>query len=600
MAKEPEMKKRVADIIMDTLADNGVEQAFCVVGGGSMFLNNALGISRRIKTIFNHHEQACAMAAEGYARYMTNKPALVCVTSGPGGTNTLTGVYGAYVDSIPMIVVSGQCRYNTSVPDAGVPLRSRGVQEFNIVDTVKTMTKYSKMVIDPLEIKREVQKSYDIAMNGRRGPVWLDIPQNVQNTMVEEDDLLPVLPAPETVKAKEEDIEKLYSLLKEAKRPVILAGSGIRYSGNYDAFLSFLSSVKVPVVNAASQPDLLYRNHPLFVGAEGLTGQRAGNFVLQNADVVLVLGASLTFSETGWVQENFASEAHIVMVNIDEYEHRKPGMHVDTFIHADLVNFFEKTKSFKIEPAPEWLEYAEKVKARFDPFEGAAETTDGKVNPYSFWKTYAKKIPEDGLTCLGNSSSIAGWLRYGNSTKTQRTMVNINCGSMGDDITLATGVAAAAERPVLMQTGDGSFMMNLQEMATIAHNKLPVKIVVFSNGGYNALRNTFKNYFNGVNTGCDYDSGISFPNFEKMAAAFAFPYRRCETNEDIENSLDWLLGQTGFAFLEVEQTLDPIKAPCVISRLRPDGTSEPAWLQDMSPFIERDEYKDLMISKNER
>ncbi len=591
------MKKRVADIIMDTLADCGVGQAFCVVGGGSMYLDNALGISKRIKTIFNHHEQACAMAAEGYARYTTDKPALVCVTSGPGGTNTLTGVYGAYVDSIPMIVVSGQCRYNTSVPDAGVPLRCRGVQEFNIVDTVKTMTKYSKMVVDPLEIKREVRKAYDIAMNGRRGPVWLDVPQNVQNAMVEESDLLPVLPAPETVKAKEEDIEKLYSLLKAAKRPVVLAGSGIRYSGNYKAFLNFLSTVKIPVVNAGSQGDLLYRNHLLCVGAEGLTGQRAGNFVLQNADVVLVLGASLTFTETGWVQENFAPKAHLIMVNIDEYEHRKPGMHVNTFIHADLKEFFGQTKHFKIEAPAKWIEYARTVKAKFDPFEGAAETTDGRVSPYCFWKTYAEKIPEDGVTCLGNSSSIVGLLRYGISTEKQRILVNVNCGSMGDDITLATGVAAAAKRSVVIQTGDGSFMMNLQEMATIAHNKLPVKIVVFSNGGYNALRNTFKNYFNGVNTGCDHDSGISFPSFEKVAAAFGFPYRKCPSNRDVPDSLDWLLGQDGFAFLEVEQSFDAVKAPCVISKLRSDGTSDPAWLQDMSPFIDRDEFKALMISE---
>ena len=589
------MKKRVADIIMDTLADNGVEQAFCVVGGGSMYLNNALGISKRIKTVFNHHEQACAMAAEGYARYTENKPALVCVTSGPGGTNTLTGVMGAYVDSIPMIIVSGQCRYNTSVHDAGIPLRSRGVQEFNIVDTVKTMTKYAKLVIDPLTIKREVQKAYDIAMNGRRGPVWLDIPQNIQNAEVDENELLPAMSVPEPVRAAKEDLAKLASLLQQSKRPVILAGGGIRYSGNYKAFLDFLNRVRIPVVNAASQPDVLYRQHQLCVGAEGLTGQRAGNFVLQNADVVLVLGASLTFSETGWIQENFAPDAHIIMVNIDEYEPRKPGMHINTFIHADLKEFFSQTGRFNITAPEEWLEYVQNVKEKFDPFEGAGDLSDGRVNPYSFWKTYAGKIRDDGITCLGNSSSIAGWIRYGNITEKQRTLVNINCGSMGDDITMAIGAAVAARRPVMLQTGDGSFMMNLQEMATIARNRLPVKIVVFSNGGYNALRNTFKNYFNGVNTGCDYDSGISFPDFAKIAEAFGFPYRKCQTDGDVPAAIDWLLAQSCFAFLEVEQSLDMPKAPCVISRLRPDGTSEPAWLQDMSPFIDRDEFKKLMI-----
>ena len=246
------MKRRVADIIMDILADNGIEQAFCVVGGGSMYLNNALGISKRIKTIYNHHEQACAMAADGYARYTMNKPALVCVTSGPGGTNTLTGVYGAYVDSIPMIVISGQCRYNTSVPDSGLPLRTRGVQEFNIVDTVKTMTKYSKLVTNPLEIKREVQKAYDIAMSGRRGPVWLDIPQNVQNAMVEEADLLPVELKPEVVSATSEEIAKVLQLLKQAKRPVIMAGSGINSGDAKAEFLKFFPASEFIKLKAVS------------------------------------------------------------------------------------------------------------------------------------------------------------------------------------------------------------------------------------------------------------------------------------------------------------------------------------------------------------
>lgn len=590
------MKRRVADIIMDTLADNGVEQAFCVVGGGSMFLNNALGVSKRIKTVFNHHEQACAMAAEGYARYTTNKPALVCVTSGPGGTNTLTGVMGAYVDNIPMIIISGQCRYNTSVPETGLPLRTRGVQEFNIVDTVKTMTKYSKLVIDPLEIKKEVQKAYDIAMSGRRGPVWLDIPQNVQNSFVEEDKLIPLETPLELLKAKNEDIEKLKVLLNSSKRPVILAGSGVRYSGNFDDFILMLNHIKIPVVNAASQPDILYRKHSLFVGAEGMTGQRAGNFVLQNADVVLVLGASLTFSETGWVQENFAPNAHIVMVNIDKYEPQKPGLHVSTFIHADLGAFFNQIKSINYEAPKEWLDYAYLVKNKFDPFEGAGETSDKKVNPYTFWKIYSSMIDYDGITCLGNSSSISGWLRFGNISDKQRSFVNVNCGSMGDDIPLAIGVAIAAKKAVLLQTGDGSFMMNLQELATVCHNNLPIKIVVFSNGGYNALRNTFKNYFNGVNVGCDFESGISFPDFSKIAESFGFPYKKCMTNEDIYLSIKWLLGQEKFAFLEIEQTLDTINVPCVISKLREDGTSEPAWLQDMAPFIERSEYKKLMFS----
>lgn len=591
------MKKRVADIIMDTLADNGIEQAFCVVGGGSMFLNNALGINKRIKTIFNHHEQACAMAAEGYARYTMDKPALVCVTSGPGGTNTLTGVYGAYVDSIPMIVVSGQCRYNTSVPETGLPLRSRGVQEFNIVDTVKTMTKYAKMVIDPLEIKREVQKAYDIAMSGRRGPVWLDIPQNVQNSYVEESDLLPVLPKPETIVASDEDIDKVINLLNEAKRPVILAGSGINSGNARKEFLEFLDKFTIPVVTASAQPDVLYRDHPLCIGAEGLCGQRAGNFVLQNADLVIVFASSLTFGETGWVQENFASKAKVVMVNVDQYEAQKPGLNIHLSIHADIKSFLSKICKTNYTASAAWMDYAQNVKKKFDNFEGTSAEDEARVNPYNFWKVYDEKQPNDGITCLGNSSSISGWLRNGSKTSAQRSFVNVNCGSMGDDLTLGIGVATASQKPVVVETGDGSVMMNLQELATIMHNNLPVKVVVMSNGGYNALRKTFKNYFNGVNVGCDVESGIDFPDFMKIAQAFKFPYKKCSANKELSEAVSWLFAQKSYAFLEVEQQLDNTQNPCVISKLREDGTSEPACLQDMSPFLDRDLYKMLMISE---
>lgn len=588
------MKKRVADIIMDTLADNGVEQAFCVVGGGSMFLNNALGISKRIKTVFNHHEQACAMAAEGYARYTTNKPALVCVTTGPGGTNTLTGVMGAYVDNIPMIVVSGQCRYNTTVADTGLPLRYRGVQEFNIVDTVKTMTKYAKMVVDPLGIKREVQKAYDITMNGRQGPVWLDIPQNVQNAVVEEDDLLPVLEKPKTITATKEEIEHVIALLQKAKRPVILAGSAIKTAGVGEAFEDFLTRFKIPVVGACVQPDVLYWNHPLYCGASGTVGTRQGNIVLQNADVLLVLGAALNFNETGFVQENFAPNAHIIMVDVDAAEPKKPGLHVNTFVHSDLGKFFSLLKEKTVNVSDSWLEYATKIKNYFPLFEGVEENNHERCNSYNFWKAYTHKEAADNITILGNNSGISPRLQNGVFDKDQRTLANKNCGSMGYDVPAALGAAVAAKRPVTLVTGDGSFMMNMQELATIAHYKLPVRIVVFANDGYNGIRQTCKNYFNGLNVGCDNDSGISFPNFEKLAETFGFSYHLCLNNAEVESAVDWLFAQNDFALLEVRQKYDNPPIPRVVSRLKADGTSEPAWLQDMFPFMDKNELDNLV------
>ena len=592
------MKRRVADVIMDDLADLGIRQAFAVVGGGSMFLSHALGVSKRIKTIYCHHEQACAMAAEGYARYMCDRPALVSVTAGPGGTNALTGVAGAYVDSIPMVVVSGQCRYNTSVPESGLPLRTRGVQEFDIVNTVKTMTKYSKLVIDPLEIRREVRKAYMIAMNGRRGPVWLDIPQNVQNAQVEESDFLPCEPDPEIVDCTQEEVDNVMSLLKNAKRPCILAGGGIRYSGNYAAFIDFLSRVNVPVVTASAQPDVLYRQHKLHCGAEGMLGQRSGNFVLQNADVVLVLGASLTFGETGWVQENFVPTAHVISINVDEYEHRKPGIRVDTFVRCDLMRYFARTHGVSFAAEKSWLKYCSDVKEQFDLFEGWTKDGADRVNACNLWKCVDDHLPDEGIVCLGNSSCVAPWARCGNRLEKQRTLFNANFGSMGDDFPLAVGAAAASGKPVLLVTGDGSAMMNLQELQTIVYNHLPVHVIVLTNGGYNALRATWKRYFNGVNAGCDAQSGITMPEFDRVAQAFGFPYSKCRSNSEIDDGLSWLGNQAGFAMLEVCECIENRPAmPCVISRLRDDGTSEPAWLQDMSPYLDRETYKEQMISE---
>lgn len=586
------MKKRVADIIMDTLADNGVEQAFCVVGGGAMYLNNALGITKRIKTIFNHHEQACAMAAEGYAKITQNKPALVCVTTGPGGTNTLTGVMGAYLDSVPMIVVSGQCRYNTSVPETGLPLRSRGVQEFDIVDTVKTMTKYSKMVIDPLEIKREVQKAYDIAMNGRRGPVWLDIPQNVQSAIVEESDLYDIEPA----KAFNFDckIEEVVTLLKNANRPVVFVSGGIRTSGQYSLFLKLLEKWHIPVIGGCVQPDVMYRDYPLYFGSSGTVGTRSGNIILQKADVILTLGASLTFNETGFVQENFAPNAKIIMVNVDEAEAKKPGLHIDMFVHTDLKDFLAQSFSHSVSAPSEWIEFCKEMKARFDAFEGIVDDKDGKVDSYNFWYEYSKQEAADNITVLGNNSGVSPRLQTGNKTSAQRTIANINCGSMGYDIPAALGAAVAAEKQTVLVTGDGSIMMNLQELQTIRHHRLPVKIVIFSNDGYNGIRQTCKNYFNGLNVGCDFDSGVSFPDFEKVADTFGFSHHVCRTNAEIKSGLQWLFSHPDQAILIVEQKHENPPVPRVVSRLRADGTSEPAWLQDMYPFLDKTELNRLM------
>lgn len=591
------MKKRVADIIMDTLADNGITDAFCVVGGGAMYLDNALGTCKRIKTVFDHHEQACAMAAEGYAKYTQNKPALVCVTSGPGCTNTLTGIMGAYQDSVPIIVISGQVRYDTTVAQSGLNLRRRGEQEFDITNSVKNMTKYCKMITDPLSIKQEVQKAYDIAMSGRRGPVWLDIPLNVQSAAVDEDDLYPINSKIEYIKPVQKDLDDIISLLKSAKRPCILAGSGIRSAGVHDEFVDFISHVRIPVISAICQSDMLSLENALCCGTSGTLSSRSGNFIIQNCDVMLVLGCSLGFKQTGFAQENFAPQAKVIMVDVNPDEAKKEGLNIYKFIHSDLKIFFEQLKHFDLNSTKDWVDYSQNVTKRFYPFcEVENEQPNSRVNAAEFWKDFLYSSNPPEIIAVGNSSSGAGILQYSTMHSNQRVLVNFNCGSMGDDLPLALGASIAANKEVYLSTGEGSFMMNLQELATIKHNNIPVKMIIFSNEGYGNIKQTCKNYFNGQNVGCGTDS-LSFPNFEKLAEAFDIPYKKCSNTSEINSTLNWLNDQKGFCLAEVLQKLDNPPRPRLMSKYNEDGTFEKPRLEDMFPFLDKEEMQNLMISQ---
>ena len=590
------MKKRVADILFDTLADNGVTQVFCVVGGGAMFLDNALGVSPRMKTLFQHHEQACAMAAEAYARYR-GIPAVCCVTSGPGGTNALTGVMGAYEDSIPMIVVSGQVRHATTVAESGLKLRRRGEQEFAIVEAVRGMTKYAAMVVNPLDIRMEVQKAFDIAVHGRRGPVWLDIPLDVQSCLVEEEDLTPPLSAPKMLEGREEEVLAVLDTLQKASAPCILAGSGIAGSHLQRRFHAVLEKLCVPVVSAAVLCDVMYRAHPLSFGATGGVGSRCGNLVMQNADVLLVLGCSLGYKQTTFDQQAFAPKAHVIMVDADACEAEKAGLHVETFVHADLAWFFravEKSER-RVAAPPAWMAYCNRLKAHFDVFEGAKGLPGERVDAYNFWKEYSRQEEGGALTVLGNSSSIIPRLQTGGELVGQRTFANINCGSMGYDLPAGIGVHLASGHPVTVVTGDGSFMMNMQELQTIVHNRLAVKMVLFSNDGYRSIEQTCRTYFNGYNVGCTPETGISMPDFAKVAGAFSLPYRRCSTNAELAGAVAWLKEQDGPCLLELLQKYDNPPCPVVKSRLGEDGRPCRVELHDMFPFLAREELARFMF-----
>lgn len=581
------MKKRVADIIFETLVNRGVTNCFAVVGGGAMHLDNALGLNQQIKKIFNHHEQASAMAAEAYAR-LSGKIAAVCVTSGPGATNAITGVMGAWQDSLPMIVLSGQVRYAISVAQSGLPLRYRGIQEFEIIPSVKNMTKYAKMLTDPLSVHREVNKAIDIAMSGRRGPVWLDIPLDIQSSLVDIDELYDDEEIPQEPAATREQVQFVLQKLADAKRPVILAGSGITNSGCLRDFQAFAELIRVPVIGACVASDVMYSDYDRFYGMSGSIGPRPGNFIVQNADVILSLGCSLGFQMSGFAQEQFAPHAFVIDVDADENEAKKPGVRVSHFIHSSIRGFLDAAAHVSVSelPVPQrWIKYCNELKETFSPYApGLERPAEERTCSYWFWHEFDRMAPEDCVCALGNNTANSAKLQIGIRQKHQRLLTNKNCGSMGADLPQSIGAAMACSQ-VICITGDGSIMMNLQELQTIRHNDLPVKVVVFSNDGYNAIRQTSLSFFNGFLVGCNEESGISFPSFEKVAAAFGFRYRCCHNNGEVGESLRWLFASDEHVMLEVQQLLDDPVTPKVMSRQLPDGTMKTPALQDMFPFL---------------
>lgn len=596
------MRRRVADVVVDVLIENGITDCFSLVGGGAMHLNNAMVINEKLNIIYNHHEQACAMAATSYAR-LKGEMAAVCVTSGPGGLNTLNGVQGAWVDNIPMIVISGHPRIATTIASTGLNLRCRGVQENDIVDMVKNITKYAKLVIDPLSIREEVQKAIYYAMEGRRGPVWIDIPLDVQGAYVETEELSSWNLMKVEEQGHQEELKWLVGVLKSAECPCILTGSAIRTANAIELFRKFVEKVQIPIVGGSLRADICYNEQELYFGMSGSIGPRAGNFILQNADVILVLGNSLSFSQTGFNQEAFAPSAKIIMVDVQADEAKKPGLHIERLIHVEIKKFFEEYLKLEetVQASQVWVNYCKYIKGYFPAFEALENYGELKgeerVPALLFWKRFLSKTQDDALIALGNSSCIHGVLQEGINKPEQRIIVNYNCGSMGDDLPAAIGMAEASKKMIYCVTGDGSVMLNIQELQTISYHKYPIKICVFINNGYGAIRQTCTNFFNGTYTGCDENSGISFPNFIGLAEACGIKGKHCENIDMLDESIDWLIAQQDACLLLINERIDEIRGPKIESKMLANGQFITPALHDMSPFIDEETIQKLMFQK---
>ena len=662
------MRIKVSNYISEMLVKAGIRQAFMVTGGGAMHLDDALGHQEGLCCIYDHHEQACAIAAEAYAR-IHNEIAALCVTTGPGGTNAITGVLGGWLDSIPMLVLSGQVRYDTTARWSGLGIRAMGDQEFDICKSIDCMTKYSEMVIDPMRIRYCLEKALYLAKSGRPGPCWLDIPLNVQGAFVETEDLegfdpedyenggtgwgtmgnIHAIPEDEAGKGEKrqllpgkvsrETADLILSKIRAAKRPVINAGNGIRIAGAHDVFMRVAEKLGIPVITGWDSEDCIWDEHPLYTGRAGNMGDRAGNFAIQNSDLVLSVGSRLSIRQVGYNYKTWARAAFVIANDIDSEELKKPSVHADLAVHADAKDLLEQLDGALDEILEkEGNQLAESLskkgeKQLFDGGEGLpgmnwSETcrmwketypvvqekhwnfTDQEpANVYAAIQAISSRLKEGQITVVGNGSAcVVGGHAYV-IKKGQRFITNSAVAAMGYDLPAAIGAWTSSRdsrcysqgrdrsgEDLILVTGDGSIQMNLQELQTIIHHKMGIKIFLINNGGYHSIRQTQKNFFGEPLIGIGVDSGdLSFPDMEKLACAYGYPYIKAEHNSELAKAVEQTLAVEGPVICEIFVSMDQNFEPKSSAKRLPDGTLVSPPLEDLAPFLPEEEMDRNMI-----
>ncbi len=590
---------RVADYIWKTLADKGVRHVFLVTGGGAMHLNDALGLERRIKYVCNLHEQACAMAAEGYAR-ASGTPGVINVTTGPGGTNALTGVMGAWLDSVPMVIVSGQIKRATMITACpNLKLRQLGDQEYNIVDAVKPMTKFAKTVMSVEEVPQVLEDAWRICQEGRPGPVWIDVPLDIQAAEMVPRAKCEVRSAEgrETGDVGREAVQ-IAEALKAAKRPAIIVGSGVHNAHCEELFLKVAESLNIPVLTSISGIDLIPSDHPLFFGRPGILGERPANLIMQNSDLFIVLGTRMGIRICGYAYETVARAAKKVMVDIDPNELEKPTFRPDVKICADAGDFLRAlaVELPSLGPKAEWLDYCRRMKAKYPVILPEHRARTDYVSSYVLPEAIMRHAPDPLTVVTSNGIAYTSTFQAIPIRKGMRMFSNEACASMGYGLPAAIGAAFAdAGRTVVCFEGDGSIQMNIQELQTLLNYKLPVKLFVYNNGGYLSIKTTQRAFFNGRFMGSEAGSGVILPSFEKIAAAYGLPYFRLKNNQVLDAKLPEIFETEGPALVEV--MLDPFEklGPKAASKKLPDGTMVSAPLEDMAPFLPREEFAANML-----
>lgn len=593
---------RISDRIAELLVENDVSKVFMVTGGGAMHLNDALSRNENLEIINMHHEQACTMAAEGYAR-LSNKTACVNVTTGPGGINAINGVFGAWTDSVPIIVISGQVKRET-LNYKNSDLRQLGDQENDITGMVKDITKFSYILKNPDLVDNVLDYSIKIAKSGRPGPVWIDVPIDIQGATYNNKKQKQIFKFnEEKIKLKDKkSIDLLVDKLKKSKRPAIIAGGGIRASKSYDQFLEFVDNISIPVLTAWGAHDLLEDSHKNYCGRPGTVGDRSGNFIVQNCDLLLVLGSRLNIRQIGYNFNEFSPNSFKAMVDIDNSEMNKRTLNIDLKINTDLKDFFSaikpSLKQINNIKHDSYLEWCKNLKESYPVFRNEFEKSK-LVNPYNFVNKLFSTLNEKDVVVTSDGTAVVTTFQGAKIKKNQRLFSNSGSASMGYGLPAAIGACISNNRKMtICIEGDGSLQQNIQELATVTYHKLPLKLFVLSNDGYHSIRQTQTNYFPDNIVGCGLESGLYFPDLKLIAKSYNLDYILIENSSDLITGLKKAFKDDKALIIEIKIDKSQSFEPKASSKIYKNGVMKSAPLHDLAPFLDHAEIESIINFEN--
>ena len=604
---------RLSDYVAQRLVAHGVRHVFMLTGGGAMHLNDALGRAPGLRYVCCHHEQALSMAAESYTR-LSGRLAAVNVTTGPGSINAFNGVHGAYTDSVAMIVLSGQAKRETLRQNAPVVLRQLGDQESDTVAMVRPITKFAELVQNPCDIRYMMDKALWLAETGRPGPVWLDIPIDVQSALIDPEALhgfdsrvegygrdfaIPSEYGWLTGEPLRAAARAVIDAVAQSKRPVLIPGTGIRIAGMHEQFLAVADKLGIAIAPAWNAQDVVADDHPLYVGRPGTVGDRAGNFAVQRADLLLVLGCRLNIRQVSYNFAGFAPLARKIMVDVDAAELHKPTLSIDMPVHADLKTFLpvllEQLDGYTPPAAHRsYLDWGLERRRLYGAVLPEYWDTKGMVNPYCFVETLFEQLEKNEVIVMADATAAVCTVQAAKLKQGQRLYSNSGAASMGYDLPATIGAWHAmpeGKRRIICMAGDGSIMQNIQELQTISGQRIPAKIFLYNNSGYHSIRQSQQAYFDGFSVGCGPDSGVTFPDFEKVAGAFGFAFTRTSDHQDMGRAIAETLAADGPAICEIMVDKGQNFAPKVSSRRLEDGSMVTAPMEDLAPFLPRDELE---------